>query len=107
MVLNNYKDAQVRNLEVRLFQTANIVADTYKRYMDDMVSTSIMVKSYGKQANSRILVLDTEREVLIDNFNSYIGKTINNKEIRSSLQGQSQAGLYSADGRKYYSFQCL
>lgn len=100
LVLNNYKDAQVRNLEVRLFQTANIVADTYKRYMDDMVSTSIMVKSYGKQANSRILVLDTEREVLIDNFNSYIGKTINNKEIRSSLQGQSQAGLYSADGRE-------
>ncbi|GMG97633.1 sensor histidine kinase [Tepidimicrobium xylanilyticum] len=100
LVLNNYKNTQIKNIEISLFQTANIVADTYKRYMENIVSARIMVKSYGKQASSRILVLNSDREVLIDNLNTYLGKTINNEEVRSSLQGQSKSGLYSLNGRE-------
>ena len=88
MVLNNYKTKRIKNEEIRLFQTANIVADTYKGNMEDIVFARIMVKSYGKQANARILVVDSNKKVLIDNYNSYIGKTLDNDEIKSSLNGQ-------------------
>lgn len=98
-MLNNYKNTQIRNTEIRLFQTANIVADTYKGNLEDIIFARIMVKSYGKQSNSRILVVDSNKEVLIDNFNSYIGKTINNKEIKSSLEGKSKSGLYMTDDK--------
>lgn len=99
LMLNNYRNTQIRNTEIRLFQTANIVADTYKGNLEDIIFARIMVKSYGKQSNSRILVIDSNKEVLIDNFNSYIGKTINNKEIKSSLDGKSKSGLYMTDGK--------
>ena len=59
-----------------------------------------MVKSYGKQANSRILVVNSNKEVLIDNYNSYIGKTLNNKEINSSLEGKSKSGRYIVEDRE-------
>lgn len=87
-------------MEVRLFQTANIIADTYKTNMEDIIFTRIMVKSYGKQANSRILVLNSNKEVLIDNYNSYIGKILNNKETRSGIKGQSKSGLYKVDDKE-------
>ncbi|WP_025642215.1 sensor histidine kinase [Schnuerera ultunensis] len=99
LMLNNYRNTQIRNIEIRLFQTANIVADTYKGNLEDIIFARIMVKSYGKQSNSRILVIDSNKEVLIDNFNSYIGKTINNKEIKSSLDGKSKSGLYMTDDK--------
>lgn len=97
MVLNNYKTKRIKNEEIRLFQTANIVADTYKGNMEDIVFARIMVKSYGKQANARILVVDANKKVLIDNYNSYIGKTLDNDEIKYSLKGKSKSGLYSID----------
>lgn len=91
---------QVKNTEIRLFQTANIVADTYKGNLEDIIFARIMVKSYGKQANSRILVVNSNKEVLIDNYNSYIGKTLNNKEINSSLEGKSKSGRYMVEDRE-------
>lgn len=99
-MLNNYKNTQIRNTEIGLFQTANIVADTYKGNLEDIIFARIMVKSYGKQANSRILVVNSNKEVLIDNYNSYIGKTINNKEVKSSLEGKSKSGLYTVDNKE-------
>src|SRR5690606_23798730 len=100
LMLNNYKNTHIRNTEIGLFQTANIVADTYKGNLEDMIFARIMVKSYGKQANSRILVVNSNKEVLIDNYNSYIGKTINNKEVKSSLEGKSKSGLYTVDNKE-------
>ena len=100
LILNNYKNTQIRNTEIGLFQTANIVADTYKGNLEDIIFARIMVKSYGKQANSRILVVNSNKEVLIDNYNSYIGKTINNKEVKSSLEGKSKSGLYTIDDKE-------
>ncbi|NLV76657.1 MAG: HAMP domain-containing histidine kinase [Tissierellia bacterium] len=97
LVLNNYKSKQIKNEEIRLFQTANIVADTYKGNMEDIIFARIMVKSYGKQANARILVVDANKKVLIDNYNSYIGKTLDNDEIKSSLKGKSKSGLYNIE----------
>lgn len=87
-------------MEIRLFQTANIVADTFKGNRDEMVFTRMMVKSYGMQANSRILILNSEREVLVDNYNDYIGTKIDNKEIRNSLEGKSSANLYKLENKE-------
>ncbi|MCF6464669.1 sensor histidine kinase [Clostridium sp. Cult2] len=100
LMLNNYKNTQVKNTEIRLFQTANIVADTYKGNLEDIIFARIMVKSYGKQSSSRILVVDSNKKVLIDNYNSYIGRTLNNKEINSSLEGNSKSGKYMVEDRE-------
>jgi len=98
-VLDTYQDIRIRNEEIRLFQTANIVADTYNRNKEDIVLINTMVKSYGKQSNSRILVLDFEKEVIVDSFNIYVGDTLDNKEIRSSLQGNTMSGVYTLEGK--------
>lgn len=99
IVLDTYQDIRIRNEEIRLFQTANIVADTYNRNKEDIVLINTMVKSYGKQSNSRILVLDFEKEVIVDSFNIYVGDTLDNKEIRSSLQGNTMSGVYTLEGK--------
>jgi len=64
IVLDNYENIRIRNEEIRLFQTANIVADTYNRNREDIVLINTMVKSYGKQSNSRILVLVLKKKLL-------------------------------------------
>lgn len=95
IVLNNYKDKGIKREETRLFQTANIIADTYKRNMDDIIYARRMVKTYAYQANARILVVDKEKQVLIDSYNTYIGKTLDNREIRNSFNGESTFGTYT------------
>lgn len=99
IVLNNYKNKVIKNQETRLFQTANIVADTYKGNLDDIIFARIMVKSYANQANARILVVDSERQVLVDNYNTYTGKVLNNVEVRNGLNGQSTSNIYNIDGK--------
>lgn len=98
IVLNNYKIREIKGEETRLFQAANIMADIYKRNKDDIVYTRIMVKTYAHQINGRILIVNQEKEVLVDSFNSYIGKTLNNREIREGLKGKSTSGIYQMDG---------
>src|SRR5690554_6815396 len=81
MILDNYKQKEIKDRETLLFQTANIISDTYKRNMEDIILTRIMVKTYGHQSNVRILILNEDKEVLIDSYNSYVGKKLNNREI--------------------------
>lgn len=99
-MLNNYKNTLVKNTQIRLFQTANIVADTYKSNIDDMIFIKMMVRSYGKQANARILILDAEKEVLIDNYDEYVGQIVDNKELNESLNGQSASDLYQLEDKE-------
>lgn len=100
LILNNYKNTRIKNEEIRLFQTGNIVADTYKSNMEDIIFARFMVKSYGKQANARILVIDNNKKVLIDNYSSYMGSKLDNDEIRSSLKGKSKSELYKTEDKE-------
>lgn len=100
IMLNNYKNTQVRNTEIRLFQTANIVADTYKANRDEVIFTRMMVRSYGMQANARILIVDSQGLVLVDNYNDFIGSKIDNKEIRNSLSGKSGSNVYKLEDKE-------
>lgn len=100
IMLNNYKNTQVRNTEIRLFQTANIVADTYKANRDELIFTRMMVRSYGMQANARILIVDSQGLVLVDNYNDFIGSKIDNKEIRNSLSGKSGSNVYKLEDKE-------
>lgn len=95
MVLDNYKTKGIKREEARLFQTSNIIADTYKRNMSDIIFARIMIKTYASQANARILVVDREKQVLIDSYNTYIGKILDNNEIRNGLSGKSTSGIYT------------
>lgn len=99
VILDSYKVNRIKNEEARLFQTANIVADTYKGNIEDIVFSKTMVKSYGRQANARILIIDTEKKVIMDNYNTYTGKIVDNAEVRSSLNNKIKSGLYDLDGK--------
>lgn len=99
VILDNYKANRIKNEERRLFQTANIVADTYKGNMKDIIFIKTMVKSYGRQANARILVLDTQKKVLLDNYNTYTGKIVDNAEVRSSLNNKIKSNLYKLNDK--------
>ena len=95
LILNNYKTTQIKNLQIRLFQTANIVADTYKQNRDDVIFTRTMLKNYANQANARILILDSNKKVLIDSYHNYVDQTINSQEVKSSLKGESASRVYT------------
>ncbi len=97
VLLNSYKTKRIKNQEIRLFQTANIVAETYKSNTQDIIFARTMVKTYAKQADARILVTDTNGKVLIDSYNTYIGETLDNAEIKSSIRGESASNLYNID----------
>lgn len=99
VILDSYRVNRIKNEEIRLFQTANIVADTYKGNLEDIILTKTMVKSYGRQANVRILIIDSKKRVLLDNYNSYTGKVVDNAEVRSSLNNKSKSGLYELGGK--------
>lgn len=94
VIIDNYRTKSIRNEENRLFQTANIVADIYKRNLDDIIYGRILVRSYASQANARILIVDEDRNVVVDNFNTYLNTKLNNKEIRSSFSGLEKSGIY-------------
>lgn len=100
LVLGNYRDSRIKNEEIRLFKTANIVGDSYKGNMEDLVFAKFMVSNYGSQANARVLIVDSNKKVLIDNYNSYTGKKLDNDEIKSSLKGKAKSGLYQMEDRE-------
>lgn len=58
VIVNNYRTRGIMVEESRLFQTANIVADTYKRNLDDIIFNRMLVRSYANQSNARILIVD-------------------------------------------------
>lgn len=97
MILDNYRKNKIKDEETTLFQMANIVADTYKRNIDDIIFTRIMVKTYAHQSNARILIINEKNEVIIDSYNSYIGKKLSNTEIKNSLNGKSSSEVYTTD----------
>lgn len=97
VILNNYKANNIKTVETRLFLTANIVADTYKRNLNDVIFGRMMVRSYASQANARILIVDNEKNVILDNFNTYMGSTLDNLEVRSSLGGSAKSTLYPSE----------
>lgn len=99
VALDNYESKRIKNEEIRLFQTANIVADTYKANQEDIILIRTMVKSYGRQASARILILDFDKKVMIDNHNTYIGEKIDNEEIRSSLAAKPKSGMYKLQNK--------
>lgn len=97
VIINNYKTRSIGMEEGRLFETANIVADTYKRNLDDIIFNRMLVRSYANQADARILILDDSKSVVVDSFNTYLNKRVNNEEIRSALKGVAKSGLYSGN----------
>ncbi len=99
-ILNNYKTTQIKNMQIRLFQTANIVADTYKQNMDNIIFSRMILKNYAEQANARILILDTNKKVILDSYYNYIDQTIDNEEIRNSLTGGSSSSIYTLQDRE-------
>ncbi len=94
IIVNNYRTRGIKSEESRLFQTANIVADTYKRNLDDIIYSRMLVRSYANQSNARILIVDEKQVVVVDSFNTYLNKRLNNEEIRSSLKGLEKSGVY-------------
>ncbi|WP_175548393.1 sensor histidine kinase [Lutispora thermophila] len=98
--MNKYEELRIRNEEIRLFQTANIVADIYRANQEDIILINTMVKSYGRQADARILILNSQKKVVVDSFNSYVNKVVDNEEIRNSLEGKSKSATYMLGGKK-------
>lgn len=96
-MLNTYRTDHVQDLSTRHFQVGNIIADTYKRNIDDNIYIRNMLRNYGEQTSSRILIIDGDRQVLFDNYNSLMGQSVNNKEIRSGLEGQPSYNVYMMD----------
>lgn len=94
IMINTYRDDHIEETRTRLFQVGNIIGDTYKRNADDRLYLQNMVRNYGDQSNARILIVNGEREVLFDNYNSLLEETVNNQEVRHSLNGQASANIY-------------
>lgn len=93
-MMNTYENDTMEETTTRLFKVGNIVADTYKRNMDNNIYVRNIVRNYGAQSNSRVLIIDEGRKALFDSYNSIVGDTLNNEEVRKSLSGISSSNVY-------------
>lgn len=99
-MINTYRSNNIEETTTRLFQVGNIIGDTYKGNINDNLYIRSIVRNYGEQSNSRILIIDDNRQVLFDNYNSLLGRSLNNEEIRKSLSGQTSSNIYSLEERE-------
>ena len=92
--MNTYENDSLDETTTRLFRVANIVGDTYKRNIENDTYISTIVRNYGNQSDARILIIDDNRQVLFDSFNSLVGNSLNNEEVRQGLRGNSYSDVY-------------
>ena len=97
-MINTYENDTMEGTTTRLFKVSNIVGETYKRNMDNNIYMRNIVRNYGDQSNSRLLIIDESRKVLFDNYNSIVGDTLNNEEIKKGLSGLSSSNVYTLNG---------
>lgn len=100
IMIHTYRNDSLEETTNRLFQVGNIIGDTYKRNLNDRLYIRNVVRNYGEQADSRILIIDAQRKVLFDNYNTLLTDTVNNQEVRSALSGQASSNIYPRDNNE-------
>ncbi len=86
-------------VETNSLKTANIIANLSRDNFQDLVTLKRIVKQYLPADGGRLLILDTQQQVLVDSFNLLDGSIANNDEIRVALDNREGLGYYETDQR--------
>ncbi len=95
--VENMRRSVLGEIEVNTLKTANIISNISRDNFDRPLQLRRSLYQYTSMLGGRILILDSNRRVMVDSFHLLDGNTINNKEIRQAFQGQEKYGYYRTD----------
>ncbi len=99
IVIKSYEDSKIEAEEVKLFTFANIVSDIYKGNIQDEINLMLQLKEYSQNLNSRILVLNEDREVFADSYNEFKGRKLDGAEVESAMNLKPLSNIYRLEGK--------
>jgi len=97
--VDNMQQSIFREVEVNALKSANVIAGVSRENFEDIATLKRTVRQYTSQIEGRLLVLDNNKNVIVDSFNLLEGETIDNEEIRSALSSRERKGYYYLDER--------
>lgn len=97
-IINTYKNRKLEEETNRIFTSANIVSNVYKDNINDLLYIRNFTKSYSDVIKSRIIIVDSNRNVIADSHNVLVDSTLKNSEIDNAMINISSSGLYELYG---------
>ncbi|SCY87044.1 sensor histidine kinase [Alkaliphilus peptidifermentans] len=97
--VSNMENSVFHEVEVNILKSANIISNLSRDNFNDLVALKRIVKQYVPPFGGRLLIIDHNKNVMVDSFNLLEGRNINNEEIRSALQNKEKYNYYSLDER--------
>lgn len=95
--VENMRESILREIEVNALKTANIISNVSRDNLRRPLELRENIKRYTPTTEGRILVLNENRQVMVDSFHLLEGRVIENAEIRQAFNLQEKFGYYQTD----------
>ncbi|SNS49571.1 Signal transduction histidine kinase [Anaerovirgula multivorans] len=95
--VENMKQSILKEIEVNTLKTANIASNVSRDNLKRPLELRENIKKYTPMTEGRILVLNENQRVMVDNFHLLEGRVIENQEIRQAFNLQEKFGYYETD----------
>lgn len=100
LIILNYKQDQLEKNQARQVMFAEIIANVVKDTLDDTMQLNGIVRENSTKLDGRVLIVNTQKKVLADNFAYYIGKKLDNDEVARAIESKEQIiQYYKADNQ--------
>lgn len=99
VVLTRYVNERISELQSRSFATANIIADQSQYQLDYDTGLRTIIFQYANNIDGRILILNSDGQVIVDSFYDLEGETILSTEVKSALNNNGDMNLYSTPSK--------
>jgi signal transduction histidine kinase len=90
LIIMNYKQDQLEKNQARQIMFAEIIANVVKDKLDDSMELNGTVRENSAKLDGRVLVINSQKKVLADNFAYYIGKQLDNDEATRAIELKEQ-----------------
>lgn len=94
LIIMNYKQDQLEKNQARQIMFAEIIANVIKDKLDDSMELNGTVRENSTKLDGRVLIINSQKKVLADNFAYYIGKQLDNDEATRAIESKEQIIQY-------------
>ncbi len=95
--VENLKESILGEIEVNTLKTANIISNVSRDSLNKSLELRRILYQYAPMLEGRILILNKNRQVMVDSFHLLERRMIDNDEIRQAFQGEEKLGYYLED----------
>lgn len=94
LIILNYKQDQLEKNQARQIMFAEIIANVVKDKLDDSMELNGTVRENSTKLDGRVLIINSQKKVLADNFAYYIGKQLDKDEATRAIESKEQIIQY-------------